>query len=642
MVLTLRRMPMLKLMATSAFLIVVSACTAAGAPSASTTDTSAITTVAPTTTIVATSTTTTVVTSPPTTTVAAPITFAGRNLALGRPVTASAARPDLPPEMAVDGIDDQNQFNWWSSGDFPPQWIEIDLGAPATVEGIRLTVSQAPPGGTRHLVWGIQEDGTSSLLHEFSGSTDDAFVLEYAPEEPWEGIRRIRIETVESPSWVAWREIEVFGTAEVPPPPQAVPADVIYFNGPVVTMESGSPLAEALAVSGDEIVAVGSKDEVMARSGPDTRLVDLEGRALLPGFIDSHAHWIGDRGFAGIETAQEAVAAAARDGWTTISEQFVNQERLDELVQLDQAGELPIRVNAYLPVNFHDDKYGVWFSDLEPGFEYSSRLRIAGAKVFVDRSDTSSMYLTEAYANTPGYRGKASWTQDELTAMFSELAAGGWQITVHTAGDAGADLVLNAFASVLDGQSNDTYRYRIEHAVVLRDDQIARIRDLGLIVSMQLTWLNSDWPNIEFWSAMESVLGPERTPWLGRWRDLLDAGVKLIGSTDTPWSPAPTMKALHEVVTRIGESGDTPRPWMLDQRITIEEALRLITVDAAYGTFQEDIKGSLAPGKLADLVILSQNPLDVDSEDLPSIDIVATIVGGEAVHCASGFPALCG
>jgi predicted amidohydrolase YtcJ len=631
---TLRRMPTVKLMAASAFLIVVSACTAAGAPPSSTTDTSATTTAAPTTTIVTPST--------PTTTAAVPIAFVGGNLALGRPVTASSTLPEFPLEMAVDGVDDRNQFNWWSSGEFPPQWIEIDLGAPAMIEGIRLTASQAPPGDTRHLVWGIREDGTSILLHEFSGATDDAFVLEYAPEEPWEGIRRIRIETVESPSWVSWREIAVFGTADVPLPPQAAPADVIYFNGAVVTMERDLPFAEALAVSGDEIVAVGSEDEVMTRSGPDTLLVDLEGRALLPGFIDSHAHWIGDRGFAGIETAQEAVAAAARDGWTTISEQFVNQERLDELVRLDQAGELPIRVNAFLPVNFHDDKYGVWFSDLEPGFEYSPRLRIAGAKVFVDRSDTSSMYLTEDYANTPGYRGRPSWTQDELTAMFSELAAGGWQITVHTAGDAAADLVLEAFDSVLDGESNDAYRYRIEHAVVLRDDQIERIRELGLIVSMQLTWLNSDWPTIEFWSAMESVLGPERTPWLGRWRDLLDAGVKLIGSTDTPWSPAPTTKALHEVVTRIGESGDAPRPWMLDQRITIEEALRLITIDAAYGTFQEDIKGSLAPGKLADLVILSQNPLDVDTEDLPEIDIVATIVGGETAYCAPGLSALCG
>jgi imidazolonepropionase-like amidohydrolase len=120
------------------------------------------------------------------------------------------------------------------------------------------------------------------------------------------------------------------------------PADIIFFNGSVLTMEAETPVAEALAVTGGVITAVGSADDVLRNQGPGTLMVDLEGGALLPGFIDSHAHWIGDREIAGVETPQAAIGAALRDGWTSISEQFVNQERLDELVRLDEAGELLI------------------------------------------------------------------------------------------------------------------------------------------------------------------------------------------------------------------------------------------------------------------------------------------------------------
>ena len=420
------------------------------------------------------------------------------------------------------------------------------------------------------------------------------------------------------------------------------PADIIFYNGPVITMEAEIPVAEALAVTGGLITAVGSTDDVLRSEGPATLMVDLEGRALLPGFIDSHAHWIGDRGMVGLDTPQAAIAAALRDGWTSISEMFVNQERLDELVRLDEAGDLLIRVNAYLPVNYHDDHYGVWFADYTPRYEYSPRLRIAGAKIFVDRAGPSLFLLSEPYTDQPGYFGHASWTQEELTAMVSGLHSDGWQITIHTAGDGAADLVLNAFAAALNGESNDAFRHRIEHAMVLRDDQIQRMSDLGIIASIQLTWLNSDWPGDEFWGRLEAALGPDRVAWLGRWRDLLDGGVKVIGGTDTPWTPASSVGALYEAATRIGENGATPAPWMLDQRITVEEALRLITIDAAYGTFDEDVKGSLATGKWADLVVLSDNPLEIGIDDLPEIDVLATIVGGQIVYCAPTFPGSCG
>ena len=139
----------------------------------------------------------------------------GRNLALGKTVTVSAALPDMTPDMAVDG-DPSTQ---WSSGAFPPQWIEIDLGAPYTIGEIRLTVGQWPAGDTVHQVWvGITRDALQ-LVKEFSGHEYDFDVLNFVPTTPLKNIRFVRIDTTESPSWVTWREIEVLAPFPGTPTP---------------------------------------------------------------------------------------------------------------------------------------------------------------------------------------------------------------------------------------------------------------------------------------------------------------------------------------------------------------------------------------------------------------------------------------
>ena len=129
----------------------------------------------------------------------------GANLAYGKAVTASNAVAGLPPDRAVDGI----FSTWWGAGDFVPQWIEVDLGTASAIARIRLSISQDPNGRTRHQVWGRGPGEDARLLHEFDGMTQGDQVLEYAPPDPWQGIQFIRIETIASPSWVSWREIEV-------------------------------------------------------------------------------------------------------------------------------------------------------------------------------------------------------------------------------------------------------------------------------------------------------------------------------------------------------------------------------------------------------------------------------------------------
>jgi predicted amidohydrolase YtcJ len=137
-----------------------------------------------------------------------------------------------------------------------------------------------------------------------------------------------------------------------------------------------------------------------------------------------------------------------------------------------------------------------------------------------------------------------------------------------------------------------------------------------------------------------------QTRWLARWRDLVESNVRTIGSTDMPWlvlglgdraaelPHGSSLEAVYQAVTRRSYLGRPPEDWQLAQRLTVDQALRLFTVDAAYGTFEEDVKGSLARGKYADLVILSDNPTTVAVDSLLDIQVLATVVGGQVAHCA--------
>jgi predicted amidohydrolase YtcJ len=397
--------------------------------------------------------------------------------------------------------------------------------------------------------------------------------------------------------------------------------DIIIHNGEILTMEESPKQVEALAIKGEYIVAVGNENDILPMAGPNTRFIDLEGMTLLPGFIDAHSHHIGDRSYVNQSTADEVIESVLSSGWTSISELFVNQERLDGLIALEEQDNLRIRVNAYLPLNYDVDRFGDWYQAYQPGYEYSSKLRIGGVKIFMD-----GWYYP-------------SWThyfsQTELNSLVQEAHELGFQIAIHSVVDNATDIVLNALELALDGQSNQQYRHRIEHLVLLRDDQIQRLADLGIIASFQLTWLNSDWKQAVSYPALQNY-----SHLAGRWRDILEAGIPSQGSTDFPWLlgtiDRSAMYAVSSAVTRVGGLGLTPTDWMLNQTLSVEQALRLITIDAAYGTFQEDVKGSIKVGKFADLVMLSDNPLTVPENTLADIEVLMTMVGGVVEYTAPG------
>lgn len=407
--------------------------------------------------------------------------------------------------------------------------------------------------------------------------------------------------------------------------------DTIIHNGDILTMEEFPEQVEALAIKGDSILAIGNESVILEMAGPETVIIDLEGRTLLPGFIDSHSHWISGRGWTGWEgerdpqTLEEAIESALRGGWTSVTEQAVRQELLDDLITLDQEGGLPFRVSAYLTLSQRGEGLGDWYQAYQPGQEFSSKLRIAGVKIFMDDWVTTWLH----YLN-----------QSELDTLVQEAHDAGFQISIHSVVDNATDIVLNALESALDGESNDLYRHRIEHLVLLRDDQIERMSNLGIIASIQFLWFTSDVVDYYQFPIYE-----EYSHLLARWRDIVEADVPSIGNTDYPytmWYMGSAIEAVSWSVTRIGALGLTPTDWMLNQTLTVEQALRLITIDAAYGLCQEDIIGSIKAGKLADLVVISDNPLTVPENSLADIEVLLTMIGGKIEYLKEGssFPGL--
>jgi predicted amidohydrolase YtcJ len=425
--------------------------------------------------------------------------------------------------------------------------------------------------------------------------------------------------------------------------PSSVPTrELVLHNARVITIDSSQPEATAVRIVGDTIAAVGDDDAVRGGAGSDALHVDVGGLVVLPGFNDAHCHRIGDREIAGHATPEEAIENALAGGWTSISEMFVNQERLDELQALDAAGKLRVRVNAYLPANYLDDKFGIWFGAYRPHQTFSPNLRIGGVKLFADSALTNEMYLTEPHTDRPGDRGVVYWTPAELTDLVKTLHDDGWQVATHTCGDAAHDLVLDAYEAALTGTNALEHRHRIEHAMVLRDDQVKRLRDLRVLASFQLTWFTPDTtPDVR------KTVGPDRLAWVGRWKDLLAGDVLSVASTDHPWDDLTdghaiggrAMAALAVAATRVPAPGIEPEAWQAAQRLSVDDGLGLLTAIGAFATFEEDRKGTITAGKLADLVVLSDDPRAVPVDRLADVSVAMTMVGGRVEFCAGG--ALC-
>ncbi|HET9201500.1 MAG TPA: amidohydrolase family protein [Dehalococcoidia bacterium] len=406
---------------------------------------------------------------------------------------------------------------------------------------------------------------------------------------------------------------------------------IVLHNAVVVTMDDAQPQAQAVLIRDDRIVAVGDDEDIIAEAGSSATLIDLEGRALVPGFIDSHSHRLANYEERGYGSAEEVIPVALAEGWTTLAELNVREDNLPELEGLAADGTLRLRVEAYLAVNTAAvEPLPRWWEPYRPGQMISPHLRIAGLKFFVDFDWGREIRIS----------------QDDLTAALIEAQQAGWQLAVKSIGSESLEIILNGLEQAQGGEGGPTYRNRIEHALAITEEQGQRMAELGVVASIQTLMPPELTDDPEFFAFADRQPDGATTPW----RRVLDQGVVLANGSAWPstyfeepegaafGSP---MRLLYQAATRISNRGALPEPWEPEQTITVEEALRALTIDAAYAVFRDEDIGSIAPGKLADLAILSANPLAVDAEEIPFIETLATFVGGTVEFCADSAASFC-
>lgn len=395
--------------------------------------------------------------------------------------------------------------------------------------------------------------------------------------------------------------------------------------GRIVTMDD-PPIAEALVIDGGTVTAVGSRDEVLAVACDDLPVVDIGSNVAYPGFIDAHAHWIGDRDYYDIGSPAEAMDAALRRGWTSISEQWVNPERLDELTTLAAEDALPLRVDAYLALNFGDEFFGDWYASREPG-PVGDRLRVNGLKIHLD--DGAGEIL--------------NWEPADLNETIGRADEAGWQVSVHAVSTEAQELVLDAFGAAIGPNGPNPLHHRIEHALEVNDEQLARMTAMDLVTVIHPDGGAVDWVLWNDYMGLGAAYPADQIGWLGRWRDFVDAGLRVAAATDAPWFfpesgltddiGRPVDQVAGGMVGRGREHPETPE-WILDQLLTAEQVLRALTVDAAYALGDESRRGHLAPGMLGDVTILSGDVFSATADEIRAMEVIATIVDGIAVYCS--------
>ncbi len=544
--------------------------------------------------------------------------------------------------------------------------------------------------------------------------------------------------------------------APAAPAPEA-PADLILHGAVVIPIDPPGSKAGAVAIRGDRVIYVGDDAGALALRGGGTRIVDLQGRTLLPGLIDAHGHvsslgfsllqidalgtrsaeevaakvreaagasrrgeWILGRGWdqndwerkefptsrlldeaapenpvalsridghalwvstraleaAGVtrktpdpeggqilrdqvgnptgilvDNAMLAVRAqipgATREqtrlailaslnrcldsGLTGVHDAGIPTEEADIYRQLAAGGELPIRVYAMLGGNSRT--LSNYFEtppivDLPlPGDLAGGFLTIRAIKLGIDGAlGSRGAALLEDYSDARGNRGLITRPPEEIRSITSEAMRKGYQVCVHAIGDRGNRLALDALEGALSAAPAGDYRLRIEHAQVLAASDIPRFKAAGIIPSMQPTHCTSDMP----WA--QARLGRRRLEGAYAWRRILDTGARIAGGSDFPVESENPFLGLYAAVTRQDEKGRPRGGWRPEERMTMQEALRSFTLDAAYAGFAEGSLGSIAPGKKADLLVLAANPLTAPVSELLTMKPLAVIVAGKVVR----------
>ncbi|MFB3153010.1 MAG: amidohydrolase [Candidatus Acidiferrales bacterium] len=526
-------------------------------------------------------------------------------------------------------------------------------------------------------------------------------------------------------------------------------ADVVLTNGNIYTVDVRLGRVEAIAITRGKIAAVGTAEEMQHWVGPETKVIDLEGKFVLPGFNDAHTHlanagqgslsvnvegtrsvadfqerirarlsefepgtWVVGRGWdhslweenrmptradldavstshpmfftrvdghsavanslalerAGITRSSEqpeggeivrdadgeptgwlkenatglvsglipaptseqrkrglllALAEAARYGVTSVQDNSSWEDFL-ALRELKQEGKLTLRVTEWLPFDAPLNRLEEMRKE---GGATDPWLKTGALKGVTDGSGGSlSAAMLEPFANAPDNRGILLYDPEQLKKMVVDRDAAGFQIALHAIGDRANRVALDAFEAALKINKRRNARHKIEHAQFVHRDDFARFKELGVIASMQPCHLLADMR----WAP--TILGPEREYEGYAIGTMRKAGARLAFGTDYPVEHINPLRGLYAAVTREFEDGGPEGGWLPGEKVSLEEAIRAYTLGSAFAEFEERRKGTLSPGKFADLIVLSQDITNVSPSELLRTDVLLTMVGGKIVY----------
>jgi predicted amidohydrolase YtcJ len=530
------------------------------------------------------------------------------------------------------------------------------------------------------------------------------------------------------------------------------PADLVLINGKIWTVDGSRPEAEAVAVLGNRIAAVGSTEEIRKWIGANTKVMDLQGKRVTPGFNDSHVHFLdGGMGLASVqlryartpeefrdrirdfaakqpkgrwilngnwdhenwtppalptrrlidavtpdnpvfinrldghmclanslalklagvsretpdppggtivrdaggeptgvlkdaamsyvtkvipnpsedvmaEAIRAALAYAAENGVTSVQDMSASPDVFGVYQRLLANGELTARVYGVQPLS---DWGRLARVGICAGFG-NDKLKIGGLKGFADGSlgSTTALFF-EPYLDAPNTTGLPSDEMFPEGKMLNNIIGAdkaGLQIAVHAIGDKANKAILDMFAEVVKRNGARDRRLRIEHAQHLRPEEIKRFGAERVIASMQ------PYHAIDDGRWAENRIGPNRAKGTYAFRSLLDAGATLAFGSDWFVAPMEPLMGIYAAVTRRTLDGKRPQGWVPEQKITVAEAVRAYTMGSAYASGDEKLKGSIEAGKLADLVVLSDDIFKIDPIQIEKVKVVTTIFDGKVIY----------
>ena len=530
-------------------------------------------------------------------------------------------------------------------------------------------------------------------------------------------------------------------------------ADIVVTGASIITMEQGRPAAQAIAVRGSRILAVGANEEILQFAKAGTERVDASGMTMTPGFIDAHSHplmaetatgvsvdyrniedvkkalaekaadtppghwvrgylyddtkftderplnrndiddvvtghpvFVGHRGghtavvnskafeVAGVtmdtpdpeggmlyrengeftgkiaehaldlfrragtwpvadrrtrqEGARIALASMAAAGLTSTTDALGDYDGLIAYQDARAAGELAVRISfmPYGGANYSGSGVydGLKMAGIHSGFG-DDMLSIGAVKYWSDGSASErTMSMSTPYEGRPNDYGILTMSQEEIDHAVDDAVEHNFRIGIHANGDVAIERVMNAYERVLKNRQGENPRYRIEHCSLVNDDLLARIKAAGVVPTPFYTYAH-------FHGNKWGEYGEQKMENMFAHKSFLDAGIPVAPASDYLPGPFEPMMAIQSMVTRKDVRG---RVWGPSQRISVAEAMRICTVHGAYASFEENTKGSLAPGKLADFVLLEKNPHDVDPDAIKDIKVLRTVMGGKTTYSA--------